>query len=31
MFRWRGTSSKDDEVMEELREIKEQLGIADNT
>ena len=28
MFGWRGASSKDDEVMEELREIKEQLGIG---
>jgi hypothetical protein len=31
MFRWRGAASKDDEVMEELREIKEHLGIADHT
>jgi hypothetical protein len=29
MFKWRGASSKDDEVMEELCEIKEHLGIAD--
>jgi hypothetical protein len=27
LFRWRGAASKDDEVMEELREIKEHLGI----
>jgi hypothetical protein len=31
MFRWRRAGSKDDEVMEELREIKEHLGIADHT
>jgi hypothetical protein len=27
LFKWRGAASKDDEVMEELREIKEHLGI----
>jgi hypothetical protein len=31
MFRWRSAGSKDDEVIEELREIKEHLGIPDNT
>jgi hypothetical protein len=29
MFNWRSAASKDDEVMEELRGIKERLGIAD--
>jgi hypothetical protein len=31
MFRWRSAASKDDEVMEELREIKEHLGIVNHT
>jgi hypothetical protein len=31
MFGWRSAASKDDAVMEELREIKEHLGIADHT
>jgi hypothetical protein len=31
MFRWRGVGSKNDEVMEELREIKEYLGMPDHT
>jgi hypothetical protein len=31
MFGWRSAASKDDAVMEELREIKEHLGIADRT
>jgi hypothetical protein len=29
MFGWRSAASKEDAVMEELREIKEHMGIAD--